>query len=130
MIYTSYFAKLRNLPWYYKPISICAKPPNGYSGLQYKKLAPTYSILMNYKKNLDKELYTERFEKEILDKLNPEDVVKELLTLAGNFKGVNYSPEIVLVCYEKPTDFCHRHLVADWLNEYGYDVQELNVNKS
>ena len=85
---------------------------------------------MDYKRNPDKELYTERFEKEILDKLNPEDVVKELLTLAGNFKGVNYSPEIVLVCYEKPTDFCHRHLVADWLNEYGYDVQELILNKS
>ena len=32
--------------------------------------------------------------------------------------------DIALVCYEKPGDFCHRHLVADWLNEAGYQCEE------
>ena len=27
------------------------------------------------------------------------------------------SDTIALVCYEKPSDFCHRHLVAKWINE-------------
>lgn len=34
---------------------------------------------------------------------------------------------IVLLCYEKPEDFCHRHLVADWLNSskiLPYDIKE------
>jgi len=127
MIYTSYFAKLKKIPWYYKPISICAKSPTGYTGLQYKKLAPTYSILMDYKRDQNEELYTKRFEQEILDKLDPNEVVKDLLVLSGNSKGIDYTPEIVLVCYEKSTDFCHRHLVADWLNTYGYKVEELSL---
>lgn len=125
MIYTSYFAKIKKSPWYYTPVSICAKPPNGYSGLEYKKLAPSYSILMEYKRAPDKEQYIKRFESEILDKLNPHDVVKDLLALTGNLKGLDYGPEILLVCYEKPSDFCHRHLVANWLNEYGYQIEEL-----
>ena len=49
MIYTSYFAKLNKLPNNIIPISICAKPPHFYKGLQYKKLAPTYDILMKCK---------------------------------------------------------------------------------
>ena len=28
-------------------------------------------------------------------------------------------------CYEKPSDFCHRHLVADWLNKNGVECKEL-----
>lgn len=125
MIYTSYFAKLKKTPWYYMPVSICAKPPAGYSGLEYKKLAPTYSILMEYKRGQDKERYIQRYETEVLDKLNPDDVVRDLLILTDNRKGLDYGPEILLVCYEKPTDFCHRHLVAHWLSEYGYDVKEI-----
>jgi uncharacterized protein (DUF488 family) len=35
---------------------------------------------------------------------------------------------IALVCYEKPTDFCHRHLVADWLKEHGYECEEFKYN--
>ena len=37
MIYTTYFAQLRNLPKNIIPISICAKAPSWYNGLQYKK---------------------------------------------------------------------------------------------
>ena len=33
-------------------------------------------------------------------------------------------PRIALICYEKPTDFCHRHLVADWLNKNGIECEE------
>jgi len=46
MIYTSYFAKLKSLPEDIIPISICAKSPNWYKGLQYKRLAPTYDLLL------------------------------------------------------------------------------------
>lgn len=59
-----------------------------------------------------------------LHTLNCNDVIKELLVLVGNFKGLNYYPDICLVCYEKPCDFCHRHLVADWLNEHGFKCKE------
>jgi hypothetical protein len=28
------------------------------------------------------------------------------------------------MCYEKPGSFCHRHLVAEWLRENGFDCRE------
>ena len=127
MIYTSYFAKLKKLPNDVIPISICAKVPSWYNGLEYKKLAPSYDILMQYKSNPNEELYIKRFKEEILNKRISTQTVLDLLALVGNFKGLNYSPDICLLCYEKPTDFCHRHLVADWLNENGHEVKELEL---
>lgn len=45
MIYTSYFAKLKELQKNnITPVSICAKVPDWYDGLQYKKLAPQYGF--------------------------------------------------------------------------------------
>ena len=34
--------------------------------------------------------------------------------------------DVVLLCYEKPPQFCHRHLVAKWLEkELNIKVEEL-----
>ena len=38
--------------------------------------------------------------------------------------------DIVLLCFEdvkKPGEWCHRQLIADWLNKHGFDVQELEA---
>lgn len=124
MIYTSYFANIKNLPRYATPVAICGKSPIWYKGLQYKKLAPKYDFFMQYKQDGDKEAYTKHFMEEVLDTLNPTQVVLDLLRLVGNFQGLSYTPEIVLICYEKSSDFCHRHLVAEWLNNNGHEVKE------
>ena len=124
MIYTSYFAKVKSLPESIIPISICGKVPKGYNGLQYKKLAPKYDFFMKWKENHDNDYYIKCFNEQVLDNLNYDDVIKELLVLAGNFKGLNYLPDICLICYEKPEDFCHRHLVAEWLNKNGIQCEE------
>lgn len=39
-------------------------------------------------------------------------------------KDDHIGKEICLICYEKPSDFCHRHLVADWLNKNGVKCKE------
>ena len=39
------------------------------------------------------------------------------------------SDEFALICYEKPSDFCHRHLVSEWLKERGFDIEEWDYNK-
>lgn len=31
---------------------------------------------------------------------------------------------VALICYEKPSDFCHRHLVSDWINLRGIKCEE------
>ena len=131
MIYTSYFAKLKSLPRHIIPISICGKAPDWYKGLQYKKLAPKYDFFMKWKENHDNDYYIKCFNEQVLDKLNVEEVVKELDDILLNqTTTVDYSgdlkkvPRIALICYEKPSDFCHRHLVADWLNANGIECKE------
>lgn len=37
MIYTTYFANVKNLPSDVVPISICLNAPDGWDGIQYKK---------------------------------------------------------------------------------------------
>ena len=117
MIYTSYFAKLNKLPANIIPISICGKAPDWYKGLQYKKLAPKYSFFSKWKKNGDNNYYIEHFNNEVLSILFPQAVYNELLKLSGG-------KDIALICYEKPSDFCHRHLVAEWLTTNGIKCDE------
>ena len=121
MIYTTYFTKLKKLPSNVIPISICTKPPKGYKGLQYKKLAPKYSFFSKWKETHDNNYYVKHFYEEVLNKLNPIEVLTEINNLLP--KDI-VKCDIVLVCYEKPQDFCHRHLVADWLNKNGYKCKE------
>ena len=124
-IYTSYFGNLKNIPKNIIPVSICLKVPKEYKGIQYKKLAPTYDILSHYKETGDKTAYVLKYNKEIIKKLNAKDVVDDLLCMTGLKQGVDERKNgIVLLCYETPEDFCHRHLIADWLNANGYDVVE------
>ena len=119
-IITTYFAKLRTLPDNIVPISICSKAPTWYNGLQYKKLAPRYEFFMKWKRDHDNDYYIKCFNEQVLSPLDPKIVVEELMEKAG-------SENIALVCYEKPGDFCHRHLVAEWLNNNGYTVEEFKA---
>jgi hypothetical protein len=49
----------------------------------------------------------------VLDNLGARTVYREL--------GSN----AVLLCYERPDEFCHRHIVAAWLEkELGIEVEE------
>lgn len=134
MIYTSYFAKLKSLPDNIVPISICSKVPDWYKGLQYKKLAPKYDFFMEWKKNHDNDYYIKCFNEQVLDRLNAKNVVKELDNLLlGITTSIDYKadaikvPEITLICYEKPPNFCHRHLVAEWLRRNGFECEEWNT---
>ena len=117
-IYTSYFANIKNLPDNLYPISICGKAPDWYKGVQYKALAPKYWFFKKYKEDRDNEFYALVFNKEVLSVLRPHEVLSDLKKLTGNKIPC-------LLCYEKPGDFCHRHLVAEWLqNNCGIEVRE------
>lgn len=133
MIFTSYFAKLNKLPKNVIPISICGKAPAWYTGAQYKKLAPRYDFFMKWKETHDDNYYIEHFQAEVLDVLSVTRVLTELqLLIPHDIKIKMQSPfynnpdwHVALICYEKPSDFCHRHLVAGWLCSNGYDCDEI-----
>lgn len=116
MIYTTYFANLRKLPNNIIPIAICRGVPKWFHGLVYSKLAPSWDTVLAWKENKNETVYRKEYNK-TLESLDADKVVKDLFDLAGTYT-------IALVCYEKPTDFCHRHLVAEWLNKNDYLCKE------
>lgn len=118
MIFTTYFANIKNLPNHIIPISIAKYPPKGYKGLEYKKLAPSTKALFDYKYDRNAGEYKRIYYEEILNKLDCHEVVRELNNMTNGC-------DAALVCYESPSDFCHRHVVSEWLNMNGYLSTEI-----
>lgn len=122
MIFTSYFANLRNISDnLVTPISIVRQPPSWYTGLEYTKLAPPWDILNEYRHTKDAKVYFKNYTEQVLDHLDPFVVRQELINIAED-------SQIVLLCFERPENFCHRHIVSDWFSSYGIPSQEMNLN--
>lgn len=120
-IFTSYFARIGIIK---NPISICAKAPNWFKGPQYKVLAPKYSFFKDYKDGkINSKEYTEQYINQVLFSLSVNEVLKSLESFYPN------AEEVTLLCYEKPEDFCHRHIVAEWLTKNGFETKEKNYDK-
>jgi len=101
---TSNFARAGRDP---KAVSISLYPPRGWTGRRYKALAPTRQML-----KMTNGEYRAAYQ-EILDRLDPRKVYQEL------------GEDAILLCWEKPGEFCHRRLVAEWLErELGVEVPE------
>ena len=116
-MFTGYFGKVKSYPKNkgYKFVSI-ARFNKFWKGEEFKLLSPPAEII----KIEDKELYTKLYYEKVLNKLNPKQIYEAL--------GEN----AVLLCYEKWSDikegktFCHRRIVAKWLEEsIGVKVEEL-----
>ena len=104
-VFTSYFgmkAKLEEAG--ILPVSIALWKPRWYEGLEYKKIAPKAFMLKGEYSQDEYIMFYQRF---ILDK------------------------DIALLCYEKPGDFCHGHLFAEWLlKQTGWEIQEFKPKSS
>lgn len=103
-MYTSYFRQIDNIK---NPLSICGKAPHWYVGPEFKRLAPKYWFFEKYKKGeFNEEQYTYHFKKDVLEPLNCQRLYTYLVNMYGD--------DVTLLCYEKPGDFCHRHIVSEW----------------
>lgn len=119
MIYTSYFAKLKQIRAAgIVPVSIARYTPRWAGQIKrMPELAPSENILTEYKQTGDAERYTARYKAEILGNQNP--VVVGLI-----LQAISDGKDVALLCYEKSGDFCHRHLMAEWLRENGVACEE------
>lgn len=126
-IYTSYFGKIRAIQKQVLDahfISIARFNPDGFEdcyGCTLEDFAPLPDILKQYKQGeIDQFGFTTLYRNQ-LDKISKESlnrIVQALMILSRTKK-------IFLLCYEKPGDFCHRHVLADWLEETcGFKVSE------
>ena len=134
-IKTSYYANLKNIDTkIWTPIAISGDEGKlvGFNELAFRQLSP-YVFFKSWKaeedrleqsynlgfiskeeyeigKERNRQIYIEKFYNKVLIKLN----VKEIYDSLPN--------KSVLLCFEKPTEFCHRFLVAGWL-EYFLNLQ-------
>lgn len=115
-IYTSYFAMAYKIEDKDKLLSVALWKPKGINIQRAPYLAPTKEILLRYKQDHDEKAYTKAYREQVLGKL---DVNKVAAHLQGR----------ILLCYERPESFCHRHIVAQWLRDGGYDCEELSFEK-
>ena len=110
----------------------------GYLGPAYKRLAPRLKTYLNYAngyqellkindineyKRLKKEIEDEYIKSYYETRLKGLDVYELLDTLYNRF-GRN----IILLCHEDITDFCHRRLVADFIElKTGIYIPEVSI---
>ena len=114
-IATGYFARAKNYaddgyvlvsiakvtPWFFsKDLKLHSLPA----------LAPTEDILSLRDRPAE---YEKRYKNEILSHLSRMEVYQELSRLAQE----SAADKVVLLCYESSEKFCHRHIVAKWIED-------------
>jgi hypothetical protein len=100
MIFTSNFKTAGHLP---QAVAICRGLPRGWQGRAYKPLAPSWKLV---KAGLSREAFIKAYRAEVLDKLDARQVLHDL---GGD--------DFVMLCWEPPGEFCHRRVVAAWLQK-------------
>ena len=116
-IYTSYFGAIKRLPSHLSLYSTANGTRSGIGRIQ--QFLPDWSIVDGIKKGkITEQEYTEKY----LEKLNTFQITKE------NIEALNNS---VLLCFESPEKFCHRHILANWLKDkaYGFGL-EINIEEN
>lgn len=120
--YFSYTKRYKELGYYC--ISIARFTPKFYNGDSFIDLAPS-AILLNKLKNgyISEEEFTDSYINQ-LKYLDFNLIIEEFNNLAirNNAKG------IVLLCFEKVGNFCHRNVLASYLNEnFNLNVSEIII---
>lgn len=118
-IKTGYFAQMKKYQANgYVPIAIVASVPVWYKGNSMAVFAPEWGLVDDWKqKRISWEEYKERYFS-MLDKRG----ISYALKILDQFE------KVVLMCYEKPSDECHRHLLAEYLNDkYNMNVLEFGI---
>ena len=105
-------------------ISISLYPSNNsFISYEYKSLAPNWKLFENLtKKKISEKQFIDSY-KEQLFYLNPKTVYDDLKSLVFGF-------EPIIMTNVSKKKFCHRHIVAEWLeNELGIVIEEYKYGK-
>ena len=86
-----------------------------------KQVAPRRYMLDD---RLTDEEYIRMYRNDVLRLVDARSFIQDL-------ERVSRGMDVALCCFEKPGDFCHRHILAKWLNEQtGIEVSEFGVAES
>ena len=96
----------------------------GFIGKAMPKLAPKKGFWTTFNNNIGKipeeeniRYYIEEYFKQVLSKVDIEELLKD-------------EKDPILLCYEKGQDFCHRHVLAEYIEiMYGIEVRDIKVDE-
>lgn len=117
VIYTSYFAKLKEFDKSkFELISIARVTPKWISNIKVSKtLCPPWKIIEMHKSG-----HITNCEYEDMYLAN---IPNDIASVLEKFSERIYPKIAVLFCYESPDKFCHRHLLANYVNnKLGYEL--------
>lgn len=122
--YTGYFARIekyKELGLY--PVSIARYNPKGMNIFTWSAVAPSEEILRDYKSGKITEIeYDFRYRLQLQNRNILEDLYFIDSKVPKECEGV------VLCCYEKSGAFCHRHILAGYIDEkFSINVKEVNL---
>lgn len=119
-IYTSYFGNSRKLNAAgIKIICVAIGRPRFIKAPQMLNVAPTRYMVSG---PCSHEEYLRLYD-QILAKQDAHTVIKQIEFLSDG-------KDVALCCYEKPGQFCHRHLLAKWLTDNtGIEIKEFGQEK-
>ena len=104
----------------YISISLYASK-NDFVNYEYKSLVPNWKLFENLNKKKITEVQFVNIFKNQLFSLNANTVYEDLKSLVAGF-------EPIIMTSVSKKKFCHRHIVAEWLeNELGIVIEEFNV---
>ena len=105
-------------------VSISLYPSkNEFVKYEYKSLAPNWKLIENLnKKKITEDQFIKSYEDQLVS-LSANKVYEDLVNLVSGF-------EPIIMTNISKKKFCHRHLVAEWLeNELGIIIEEYKVGK-
>ena len=97
----------------------------GFNGKVISEFAPKRKFWDRWKSNIGKipelentKYYIEEYYKQVLSKINIQELLKD-------------EKDPVLLCYEKGQQFCHRHVLAEYIEmQYGIYVKDIKVDEN
>lgn len=97
----------------------------GFEGKVIPELAPKREFWKIWRGNIgvipeeeNTRYYIENYYKQVLSKVDIEDLLKD-------------EKDPILLCYEKGQDFCHRHVLAEYIEmTYGVKVHDIKIDEN
>lgn len=97
----------------------------GFVGRALPMLAPKKSFWQVYHDNIGKisevdnaKYYIEQYYNQVLSKVNIQEILEN-------------ESKPILLCYEKNQQFCHRHILAEYIElTYGVEVKDIKIDEN
>lgn len=107
-IYTSYYANYKNICPGFQCLSISNTKPSSIFIPRLREAAPHWSIVKDYKeKKISRDFFGQMYMQQIHQHIGPYNLRDYIISLNNT--------DVVLLCYEKQPETCHRSILADYI---------------